>query len=162
MEFTIDRVECLAVSDKEIFDLLSEVYVQAGYTESKIAQTVFDPQRVRKRGVLFVSKDRILNEMAGMVIVVPPDSKAVVVAKDNECELHLMAVLPKFRQQGLGRQLLTKALHFAIDKKWSKMILWTQKSMKEAQSLYESFGFIRNGERENNGIEFLIYEKQLT
>ena len=39
------------------------------------------------------------------------------------------------------------------------MVLWTQKPMKEAQSLYESFGFRQFDEMTRNGIEFLVYEK---
>lgn len=159
MEFLIKRLDKLDVSDEEIFDLLSEVYVQAGFTNLETAKVVFKPSEVKKRGVLFGLKETSLNEFAGMVIVVPPGASAVVRAKENECEMHLLGVLPKFRGYGLGRKLVEKALAFASENGWTTMILWTQKSMKEAQSLYESSGFTRCGEMNKNGIEFLVYER---
>ncbi|MBQ0726299.1 MAG: GNAT family N-acetyltransferase [Thalassolituus oleivorans] len=162
MEFKVDSVENLNVSDDEIFDLLSQVYVQAGFTSAEIAKTVFDPVKVRDRGMLFVSQELLENEFSGMVIVVPPKSKAIVRAKENECEMHLLGVSPKHRGHGLGRRLVRKAIDFATDSNWSKMILWTQKPMKEAQNLYESSGFVRTGEMTKNGIEFFVYERKLT
>lgn len=162
MEFIIDRIENLDISDKELFDLLFEVYVQAGFTTTDTARSIFDPTKVKERGVLFISQESSLHEIAGMVIVVPPDSPAVVRANDNECEMHLLAVTPKFRGQGLGRALVDRALKFASDNQWCKMILWTQKPMKEAQQLYESSGFNRIDKMNKNGIEFLVYEINLT
>ncbi len=162
MEFIVDSAENLDVSDDEIFDLLSQVYVQAGFASAEIAKTVFDPVKVRDRGALIVSQEISENEFSGMVIVVPPKSQAIVRAKENECEMHLLGVRPKYRGHGLGRRLVSKAIDFATDKNWSKMILWTQKSMKEAQNLYESSGFVRSGEMTKNGIEFFVYERICT
>jgi ribosomal protein S18 acetylase RimI-like enzyme len=162
MEFIVDSAENLDVSDDEIFDLLSQVYVQASFASAEIAKTVFDPVKVRDRGVLIVSQEISENEFSGMVIVVPPKSQAIVRAKENECEMHLLGVRPKYRGHGLGRRLVSKAIDFATDKNWSKMILWTQKSMKEAQNLYESSGFVRSGEMTKNGIEFFVYERICT
>jgi len=162
MEFIIDRLENLNISDKEIFDLLSEVYVGAGFTTTKTAERVFNPTKVKDRGVLFASREKSKNEFCGMVIVVPPESKAVIRAKKDECEMHLLGVTPKYRGYGLGHKLVKTAIDFAQNSKWSKMILWTQKPMKEAQALYESFGFIQTEVMTNNGIEFLVYEKSFS
>lgn len=160
MEFTIDRIEKLSASDREIFDLLSEVYVQAGFTTAEMAETVFAPAKVRNRGFLFIAREAASNALSGMVIVVPPDSPAAVKAKASECEMHLLGVLPKFRGHGLGRQLVEQAIAFAGDKGWSKMMLWTQKPMQEAHNLYESTGFVRDGEMRRNGIDFLVFERE--
>ena len=162
MEFIVDSAEKLDVSDDEIFDLLSQVYVQAGFTSAELAKTVFHPVKVKDRGVLFVSKELSENEFSGMVIVVPPKSKAIVRAEENECEMHLLGVSPKYRGHGLGRRLVRKAIDFATDSNWSKMILWTQRPMKEAQNLYESSGFVRTGEMTKNGVEFFVYERNFT
>ena len=162
MEFIIDSCENLKVSNEEISELLSQVYVQAGFTSPEIAETVFAPTKVRDRGILFASREVSKNEFCGMVIVVPPGSKAVVRAKENECEMHLLGVSPKYRGHGLGRKLVKRAIDFAEDSNWSNMILWTQTPMKEAQRLYESSGFIRTGEMTKNGIEFLVYERKCT
>lgn len=160
MEFIIDSYQNLNVSDEEIFELLSQVYVKAGFTSAEMAQKLFDPVRVRDRGMLFASRETSKNEFSGMVIVVPPESKAIVIAKENECEMHLLGVAPKYRGYGLGRKLVIKAIEYAKDKNWSKIILWTQKPMKQAQRLYESLGFVRVGEMTKTGIEFLVYERK--
>jgi len=162
MNFIIDRYEDLQISDKEIYDLLLLVYVQAGFTSIERAKSIFDPVKVRDRGVLFVSREKTTNEFSGMVIVVPPKSSAIVRAKENECEMHLLGVSPLYRGHGLGRKLVHKAIEFAKDNHWSKMILWTQKPMKEAQKLYESCGFVRAGKMTKGGIEFLVYERKIT
>lgn len=162
MKFIIGNCENLNVTDDEIFDLLSQVYVQAGFTSAERAKTVFDPAKVRDRGILFASRETSKNEFSGMVIVVPPQSMAIVRAKENECEMHLLGVRPSYRGHGLGRKLVNKAIEFAKDNNWSKMILWTQKPMKEAQRLYESSGFVEAGEMIKSGIEFLVYERKCT
>jgi len=159
MKFNIDRIDKLDVSDDEIFELLSNVYVQGGFTDTETAKSIFDPVKVKSRGLLLVSKEVESDELAGLVIVVPSTSKAASLAKENECEMHLLGVSSKYRGNGLGRDLVEKALGLATDNGWKKMVLWTQKPMKEAQSLYESFGFRQFDEMTRNGIEFLVYEK---
>lgn len=159
MRFLVDRYETLQVSDKEIFELLYLVYVEAGFTTEEVAKKVFDPVAVRSRGVMFASREVSTNKFAGMVIVVPPESDSIVRAKENECEIHLLGVRPGFRGQGLGRKLIELAIAYVEANNWSKIILWTQKPMKEAQKLYESLGFMQVGEMTKNQIEFLIYER---
>lgn len=160
MEFIIDSCENLRVSDKEISELLSQVYVQAGYTTEEVAKSVFDPTMVRNRGVMFAAREKLKNEFSGMIIVVPPGSASIVRAAENECEIHLLGVKPAFRGHGLGRKLVAKAIEYAEENNWPKIILWTQKPMKEARKLYESFGFIRVGEMSKSEIEFLVYERK--
>jgi len=162
MEFKIERIENTSVSDTEIFNLLSEVYVQAGFTKPETATSIFEPRKVKNRGILFVCREVESKVLAGMVIVVPASSLAAVRAKENQCEMHLLGVLPRFRGHGLGRKLVEKTLEFATTNNFSKMILWTQKPMENAQRLYESSGFIRCGEMNKNGIDFFVYEKALT
>jgi ribosomal protein S18 acetylase RimI-like enzyme len=150
------------VSDAEIFELLSQVYVNADFTSAETAQNIFDPVKVRERGVFLAARETSNNEFSGMVIVVPPESRAIVRAQKDECEMHLLGVKPQFRGHGLGRNLVAKAIEFAEQSNWSKIVLWTQKPMKEAQILYESLGFTRTDEMTKNGIDFLVYERQHT
>ncbi|MDH5766529.1 MAG: GNAT family N-acetyltransferase [Gammaproteobacteria bacterium] len=159
MDFVIDRAEHLGVSDNEISTLLHQVYVDGGYTSSEVAQRVFEPSLVRKRGQMFTARNTSNNQFAGMVIIVPPTSSAISLAKENECEMHLLGVKPEFRGSGLGRKLVAKAIQHSEINKYSKIILWTQKSMLQAQQLYESFGFRQTKEMTKNGIEFLVYER---
>ena len=159
MKFIIEKLENLEISDEEISELLSQVYVQGGFTTATIAEKVFNPALVRKRGTLFAARETSTKEFAGMVIIVPPTSHAIVRAKENECEMHLLGVKPRFRGYGLGRELVTHAIEYSNRHNWSKIILWTQKPMKEAQKLYTSLGFLKTEEMNKNGIEFLVYER---
>ncbi|MET0068387.1 MAG: GNAT family N-acetyltransferase [Candidatus Thiodiazotropha sp.] len=160
MKFTIDRIENTDVSDVEIFDLLSKVYVQAGFTTPEVAASLFEPTKVKSRGILFVSRESSTNELAGMVILVPAYSQASVMAKEGECEMHLLGVYPKYRGLGLGRSLVEKAICLAKERGLKKIILWTQKPMNEAQGLYISLGFISCGEMVRNGIEYLLFDRE--
>ena len=159
MKFIIERLEDLEISDKEITDLLSLVYIKGGFTTAEVAKSAFNPELVKKRGVIFAARETTTNEFSGIVIIVPPKSNAISLAQENECELHLLGFIPKFRGHGLGRELVSKTIEYSSDNNWSKIILWTQKSMKEAQKLYESFGFLQSDEINRNGVEFFVYEK---
>lgn len=162
MNFIIERLDNIEVSDEEISELLSQVYVQGGFTTAKVAESVFNPALVKKRGILFAAQETSTKEFSGMVIIVPPSSTSIVRAKENECEMHLLGVKPKFRGHGLGRELVAKAIEYSRQNNWSKIVLWTQEPMKEAQNLYESFGFIETDEMNKNGIDFIVYEKENT
>ena len=162
MNFTIDSSSNLGATDVEIFQLLSKVYVDAGFTTEKVAKNIFDPYLVRRHGFMFVSREQSNNEFAGMIIVVPPGSPSIVRAQENECEIHLLGVKPEYRGYGLGRRLVSEAIDFSDHSGWSKIVLWTQKPMKEAQKLYESFGFKNIGGMVKNNIEFLVYERECT
>lgn len=159
MEFIIESLENLEISDKELSELLFQVYVEGGFTSDGVAQKVLDPASVKRRGLIFAAREVSTKEFSGMVIIVPPASSAIVRAKENECEMHLLGVKPKFRGKGLGRILVTKVIETSQMNNWSKIVLWTQKPMKEAQNLYESFGFQPLEKMNRNGIEFIVYEK---
>jgi len=160
MEFIIDDGEHAKVSDAELFALLLRVYVEGGFTTPEVAERVFDPVKVRERGMLFAARETQSGHLAGMVIVVPSDSAAALRAESNECEMHLLGVDERYRGHGLG-PLVNKALNVADERHYAKMILWTQRPMRKAQGIYESFGFVKTGEMIRNGIEFLVYEKVL-
>jgi ribosomal protein S18 acetylase RimI-like enzyme len=148
------------VTDEEISGLLGQVYVDAGYTSAETAKVAFKPASVRNRGKLISAREESTMDFAGMVIVVPPDSPARVRANFNECEIHLLGVKPAYRGHGLGRSLVNAAINTAQQDGWSKIILWTQKSMSEAQRLYESAGFTQTGEMQNNAKGYFVYEKK--
>ena len=95
MEFFIDKLENLDVTDREISDLLSEVYVQGGYTAPELARIIFAPDNVKNRGIMFLCMAKDTGELSGMVIVVPGSSEASVRAGANECEIHLLGVSPE-------------------------------------------------------------------
>lgn len=159
MKFLIGDIDKLNVSDTEISELLHLVYVEGGFTTSDVAKNLFEPNAVRNRGFVLGARETTSNEFSGMIIVVPPKSAAIIRAQENECEIHLLGVKPKFRGCGLGRDLVAEAIEISENSNWSRIILWTQKSMKKAQCLYESFNFQQIDKIIKNGIEFLVYAR---
>jgi len=87
MEFEIDIAGNLNIEDSELSELLTEVYVEAGFTRPDEAKVLFEPSRVRQRGTLIGARERETSNLAGMVIMVPPESEARRLAQGNEAEL---------------------------------------------------------------------------
>ena len=75
--------------------------------------------------------------------------------------IHLLAVRPEYRQRGIGRMLVKSAIDTAKSLGCSKILLWTQTTMKYAQKLYEAEGFVHVNDIDRNGREFKIYEMNL-
>ncbi|MEZ6094417.1 MAG: GNAT family N-acetyltransferase [Pirellulaceae bacterium] len=100
--------------------------------------------------------------LAGMVMVVRPDSPARRMAETDEAEIHLLAVDSIYRGQGLGRMLMARALETIRDMGFEKVVLWTQPTMLPAHRLYESLGFVRAHWRDPvlDEVEFFAYEKK--
>ena len=158
MDFDIDTADVLKVEDSEFSDLLMTVYVAGGFTKQDEAVLLFEPAALKKRGILIAASEKQHSVLAGIVIIVPPDSPASRLAKNNEAEIHLLGVLAEYRGKGLGRSLVEFAIGIAKRNAYSKIILWTQVSMKSAQSIYEAKGFIHVDDIMKNGRDFKIYE----
>jgi ribosomal protein S18 acetylase RimI-like enzyme len=81
---------------------------------------------------------------------------------DGICEMKRLYVRPAFRGMGAGRLLVTAVLEAARACGYRLMRLDTLGSMKEAQLLYESFGFIRTAPYyENPTAEVVFMELNL-
>ncbi|UEP50478.1 bifunctional helix-turn-helix transcriptional regulator/GNAT family N-acetyltransferase [Burkholderia ambifaria] len=52
------------------------------------------------------------------------------------------------RGAGIGRQLMTRAMHFVDEQQFGETYLWTFKGLDSARHLYESFGFALTSESE--------------
>jgi len=161
MEFVIATADALEITDSELSELLTQVYVAGGFTAADEAVSLFEPSAVRNRGFLIGARERHHSKLAGIIIVVPPESSARRLAKNNEAEIHLLGVKPEYRRHGLGRMLIEAAIARANQGGYSKLILWTQLTMNAAQRLYESTGFVHIGDITRNGREFRVYEKPL-
>ena len=164
MEFHIDTAEALAISDQEIAELLSRVYVDGGFTTAEVAISLFEPSAVRSRGRIIAAREKHDLIFAGMVIIVYPDSPARRLARDNETEMQLLGVIPEYRRNSLGKVLVEAAIDAARQRGYAKMLLSTQLSMRGAHQLYEMSGFIRVPDRDcsRGGRDFWAYEKQLS
>ena len=161
VEFELATANLLQISDHELAVLLNEIYVQDGWTPSDRAVSLFDPAAVRKRGLLIGARESLHSRLAGIIILVPPDSPARHLAKAGEAELHLLGVKREFRNLGLGRSLVEAALGQARQAGYSKIILWTLNGMNAARKLYESVGFNYIGNAKVNDRDFKVYEKPL-
>lgn len=60
---------------------------------------------------------------------------------DDVCELRKMYFLPELRGIGMGRRLMAVVLDAAAEAGFRRCYLETLASMRQARSLYESFGF---------------------
>lgn len=107
------------IVDSEILTILTEVYVNDGFTEPVDANLLFKLGNVRARGRILGVRDSRSKELAGIAILVPHDSIACRLAKDNEAEMHLLAVYKNFRRKGIGRFLVQSLIGLAKDAGYS-------------------------------------------
>lgn len=77
MQFEINSIDHTPITDRELTDLLKTVYVDDGFTSPELAQRLFEPSAVRKRGRIFTARNPQNNLLAGMIIAVPSSSKIV-------------------------------------------------------------------------------------
>lgn len=67
----------------------------------------------------------------------------VALMNENEgFELSKMAVNPNFRGLKIGQQLMQYCIDFAQDKKWSKLLLYSNTLLENAIYIYKKYGFI--------------------
>lgn len=161
--FSIASVTECDVKDVEIERLLYDVYVKAGYTDPTIAKIRFSAPRVRERGELLFARNGEQG-LVGMVIIARDDSPACKFARLGEVELHLLAVDPNYRTQGVGRALVQRAIAAARQSGASRILLWTQPTMRSAQQLYCKLGFERHPQRDfsDEGRRFLFLSLELS
>lgn len=160
MDFNIDTADSLQISDQEISTLLLQVYVEGGFVTPELATTLFQASAVRNRGKLIAARDKQAFILAGLVIIVYPDSPAHRLAQGDETEMHLLGVKTEYRGSGLGRLLVNAAIDDVRKSGYSKMLLATQPTMHAAHRLYESTGFVRAPDRDfhRSDREFWAYE----
>lgn len=161
MNFKIESTNCLDFPDSELSGLLSDVYVGEGYTEIELAETLFDATAIRSRGKIITATNTESQCLAGLVIMVPPTSDARKLAKEDEVEVHLLAVKKDFRNNNLGSKLVSELILQAQAEGYKRIILWTQDSMIAAQKLYTKLGFIHESNFSANGRNFYLYHRTL-
>lgn len=145
-------------SGDELSNLLKEVYVGGGYVEAEQAESLFAPAAIRSRGTIITASLVGSQHLSGLIIMVLPTSDASKLAKEDEVEVHLLAVRPEYRGNSLGEKLVDELISEAKNKGYRKIILWTQETMLAAQSLYEKLGFIHQSNFSANGREFYLYK----
>ena len=124
-----------------------------------------------ERGEMYVLTDQ--ETVAGMVAITVyqgEDYEAVnweqKLANDEVAVLHLLAVLPAFQGNHLGKIILSEALDIAKVNGKRALRLDTLKTNLPAQHMYQTAGFSFRGEQslllyENEKYDFMYYEKKL-
>lgn len=155
------RADDPALTGSELTALLISVYVGGGFTEESVAPSLFAPDVVRRRGTIVTARDG--GALAGMVILVAPDSNERRLARDGEAEIHLLAVRGESRGRGVGRALISGVLALARKRGWGRLVLSTQETMVAANAIYVKAGFQRVPERDwtRGARHFLAYAIQL-
>lgn len=77
-------------------------------------------------------------------------SIAIVRTDERMAQLRWFLIEPEYRGTGLGRQLMTIAMDYCKQKKFSRVYLWTFQDLKAARHLYKSFGFSLTEQVESN------------
>lgn len=67
----------------------------------------------------------------------------------DECEISNIAVMEKYRRQGVGKMLLTSLLNELTVRGVHSVFLLVRDGNTPAIALYQSLGFIRVGQRKN-------------
>ncbi len=137
MNFQILSYRGTIEEDREITSLLNHVYVKDGYTDKSYAEKIFVSAELRKRGEIILARS-IAGKLLGMAIFVPSTSPARQVAELGEAEIHLLAVYPEVRCQGIASRLIKACEEQAVSLGYSKMVLSTQQTMKEVLNVSTS------------------------
>jgi ribosomal protein S18 acetylase RimI-like enzyme len=164
MNFQIMNHQGTLEEDSEIMSLLIHVFVEEGYTDKSRAKKIFTPTEVRKRGDIILARSTE-GKLVGMIIFVHSTSPSCQVAKMDEAEIQLLAVYPEARGQGIATRLIITCEQRATSFGYSKMVLSTQQTMKDAHHVYEQLGYRRNSLRDwsmEENRNFCVYEKFLT
>jgi putative acetyltransferase len=117
----------------------------------------------------FQDFDKELAELPGEYA--PPNGSLILAVDETEpvgcvalrkitegiCEMKRLYVKPELRGKGLGKQLVKAVIDEAIKIGYTKMRLDTVPVMKEAISLYRSFGFYEIKPYRENPIEGALY-----
>lgn len=62
-------------------------------------------------------------------------------AADKGAHLRWFILSNALRGKGVGRQLITRAIDFCLEKKYRRIVLWTFEGLDAARHLYENTGF---------------------
>lgn len=141
---------------------MHQVYVGEGYTPLQRAQEVMCRAMLEQEGALLtaIKEERTI----GVLLYLNEDSSFRQVARSGEREFRFLAVDPSTRRSGAARSLVSACIELAEQTQARSLVLWTRPEMIAAQALYESLGFLRCPERDEQderGFRRLVYRLPL-
>jgi len=148
--------------DTALVELLVDVFCGGGYTANMQAKNAFRPDVLANRGECLVA--RVHGEIVGVSFFVASTNPARQIAERSESEIHLLAVSPKVRRQGIGHALVQECVERARAAGSLRLVLSSQPGMKEAHRLYRRLGFCRNSARDwprPAGGSYWVFERNL-
>jgi GNAT superfamily N-acetyltransferase len=80
---------------------------------------------------------------------------------ESTCELKRMYVLKKYRGLGIGQMMLDKAIDFAKEAGYSRILLDSSKNLRAARRLYLKNGFVDTQRYNDNYRADIFMEKRL-
>lgn len=119
-------------SDAPNIAMAEQAYIDCPWTESQIAEEI-------DGGAVFLvaeSEGEFCGYVSGRTV-------------DDECEISNIAVVEKYRRQGIGKTLLSSLLTELTVRGVHSVFLLVRDGNVPATALYQSLGFIRVGLRKN-------------
>jgi ribosomal protein S18 acetylase RimI-like enzyme len=120
--------------------LVATVLAEYGFSVDPILEADLEHPEISYQGVWVAIDD---DHLVGSI--------AIRLLDDGQAQLKRMYLQPEHRGRGLGRTLLSHAIHWARDRGCQAIVLDTSTAMTAAQRLYESAGFSRTGTRTEAG-----------
>lgn len=119
---------------KDFYNLNIEWLETHFYVEPYDEEVLSKPETyiINKGGFIFFV--RINNQIVGTVALMPTHDKTVL-------ELTKMAVLPEFRGQNIGQQLMQYCIDFATKQQISQLLLYSNTKLVNAIYIYRKVGF---------------------
>ncbi|PTX62842.1 acetyltransferase (GNAT) family protein [Kordia periserrulae] len=131
-----------ACYSKDFYELNVEWLQAYFYVEPNDEEVLSQPKKyiVDKGGYIFFAK--LEDTIVGTVALMP--------LENNVFELGKMAVSPKYRGRNIGQQLVQFCLDFSRKKQLKKIILYSNRKLKNALYIYEKYGFQEIPIEQNN------------
>lgn len=120
---------------REYFSKLNYEWLEKYFEVEDIDRIILEnPEKeiLMKGGQIFFA--RYEDQIAG--------TAAIIKINKRTCELTKMAVTSNLQGKHIGKKLLEASIDYAIEKKFTKMILCTSPILEKATNLYKSIGFV--------------------
>jgi len=129
---TIEIIPYQAAYARQFHDLNMEWLKKYFYVEAHDAEVLGNPQSyiLDNDGYIFFAKyqDTIVGTVA-------------LINEKEGYELSKMAVSPKYQGLKIGQQLMNHCIQFATKKGWKHLILYSNRTLVPAITLYQKVGF---------------------
>ncbi len=134
-------------------------YFQPGTNIQKRKRDITDVAEIAKTAVIVVAVKN--NQIVGCGAVELSNNLKYPEFPEGSAYIRSVAVDAQSRRQGIAKAILDKIREMATEVGKESLILRTAENMKEAQRLYESYGFVRLPKTDwiypNSGLRLLTY-----